>query len=381
MPKGNTISLSRSCHACIKAKRRCKAGLPKCERCLNKGLECLYVNQPLVSHVEGRQHFAHRITNHEDSRDYRQVESRMKWTARDMEFFYFSQISTPLDLVRQWCYSNFAGTSLTVYEPALPVMEWRKDLATVHFLATHLKAFPITFSREAKTPFIHPTLYSEWLPKQIKDTYAICRSYSFSIDNNEEFCFRNLHQKVDELIEGYPASYSFSDLLASLQSLILYLLICLFDKDPQQRRFAEGHVSRLNQWTRRLWCLAPKEISPKLSPWQAWAFAESVRRSIIISYLVRGVYHMTKFGFHPHSMFVETLPFDRQTWLWDVPSATAWPSLQRDPSHSIVSYHEYTNEFANHLISPYNLFESLLLIMRFGKESFDQRLGNIQSTS
>ncbi|KAF3055494.1 Transcription factor [Trichoderma lentiforme] len=292
-----------------------------------------------------------------------------------MEFFYFSQMRAPSYLVQQWCYSGLTGADLTIYEPPLPVIEWRKDLATVYYLATHLKAFPLTFAREAKTPFIHSSLYSQSLPKQIKDTYGVCRLYSLSIENNGLFCFQSLHKKVDEIIKEYPTLCSFSDLLASLQSLILYLLICLFDKDPQQRRFAEAHMNTLNQWTRHVWEQAPTEISGKLSPWQAWVFAESVRRSIIISYLIRGVYHLTRFGYHPHSMFVETLPFSRHTWLWDIPSRTEWTSLPPNLSQSIVSYHEYTNEFANDLIHPYHLFETLLLVIRFGKDSFNQHLG------
>lgn len=332
MEKVNSISLSRSCHACVKAKRRCKARLPKCERCRIKGVECLYTNEPLVSNVDDNQPLSDKSSKKpEILEDNQLVKSRRKITSRDMELSHFTHLNAPLHLVRKWCYSKTTGASLAVCEPSLPVIEWRQDLATVYYLAAHLKAFPITFSREARTPFIHSTLYSRWLPKQIKDTYAICRAYSLSIDNDEDFCFGVLHQKLGELIKESQSSHSFSDLLASLQALILYLLICLFHKDPQQRRFAETHVATLNQWTRCLWEQAPNEISPNLSAWEAWAFAESVRRSIIISYLVRGVYQIAKFGFHPHSMFVETLPFDRHTWLWDATSARLWSALPRDP--------------------------------------------------
>jgi hypothetical protein len=340
----------------------------------------LYNNEPLVPQAEDRPHFASGKTGVlVASRGHLQEESRQVLTSLDTIFSHFTKFAIPLHFAQQWRYSKSTGDKLSIYEPDLPIFDYRSDLSTIYYLATHLKAFPITFSREARTPFIHSTLYSQWLPKHIKDTYAICRSYALSVDNNEDFCFKDLHRKVDELIEGYPALYSFSDLLSSLQSLILYLLICLFDKDPQQRKFAEGHITTLNQWTRRLWEQAPSEISHKLSPWHAWAFAESVRRSIIISYLVRGVYHITKFGYHPHSMFVETLPFDRHTWLWEVSSAAVWSSLPRDASQSIVSYHEYTDDFANQLANPSYLFESLLLVMRYGKGSFDQRLRNTQN--
>ncbi|EHK46781.1 hypothetical protein TRIATDRAFT_43245 [Trichoderma atroviride IMI 206040] len=377
MEKGKNISLSRSCHACIKAKRRCKAGVPKCERCRIKEIECSYVNEPLVSHLDDKQSLANGSPKiHEDSEESRLLESRQKITSRDMEFFHFTHLNAPLRLIREWCYSKTTYASPAASEPTLALMEWGQDLATVNYLAAQLKAFPITFSREAKTVFIHSTLYSRWLPKHIKNAYAICRAYSLSIDNGADFHYGTLHQKLDELIKEYPTLDSFSDLLASLQALLLYLLICIFHKDPWQRGFAETHIVTLNQWTRHVWEQAPNKISQRLSAWEAWAFAESVRRSIIISYMVRGVYQMAKFGFHPHSMFVETLPFDRHTRLWDATSAREWSSLPRDPLHPIISYREYVTDFANQRIRPTSLFELLLLVIRYGKEPIYYRLYN-----
>lgn len=377
MEKGKNISLSRSCHACIKAKRRCTAGVPKCERCRNKEIECLYINEPLVSHLDNKQPLANGHPKiHEASQDSRLLESRQKITSRDMEFFHFTRLNAPLRLIRECCYSKTTYASPAACEPTLPLMEWRQDLATVYYLSAHLKDFPITFSREARTVFIHSTLYSRWLPKSIKNAYAICRAYSLSIDNGTDFYFGALHQNLDGLIKEYPTLDSFSDLLASLHALLLYLLICIFHKDPRQRTFAETHIVTLNQWTRHVWEQAPNKISQNLCAWEAWAFAESVRRSIIISYMVRGVYQMAKFGFHPHSMFVETLPFDRHTWLWDATSARAWSSLPRDPLRSIVSYREYVADLANQRISPTRLFELLLLVIRYGKEPIYDGLCN-----
>lgn len=337
----------------------------------------MYVNEPLVSHLYDEQPLANDSPNiYETLQEIGFRDSRQTITSRDMEFFHFTHLNAPLRLIREWCYSKTTYASPAVYEPTLPLIEWRQDLATVYYLAAHLKAFPITFSREARTIFIHSTLYSRWLPKHIKNAYAICRAYSLSLENGTDFYFGALHQKLDELIKEYPTIVSFSDLLASLQALLLYLLISIFHKDPRQRRFAETHIATLNQWTRRVWEQAPNEISQRLSAWEAWAYAESVRRSIIISYMVRGVYQIAKFGFHSHSMFVETLPFDRHTWLWDAASAKAWSSLPRDPLQPIISYREYVTDFANERIKPTSLFELLLLVVRYGKEPIYHRICN-----
>jgi hypothetical protein len=366
MEKRRNISLSRSCYACIKAKRRCKTGVPKCERCRIKDIECLYINEPLVSNSADKQPLAHYSPKiQEASLDNRLIASRQKMTSLDMIYSHYTYLNTPLRLIREWCYSKTTSTGPAACESTLPLLEWRQDLATVVYLAAHLKSVPITFSREARTVFIHCTLYSRWLPEHIKKAYATCRAYSLTMENGAGFCFKDLHQRLDELINEFPALRSFRDLLASLQALLLYLLICIFHEDSQQRRFAETHIVTLNQWTRHVWEQAPNRITQKLSAWEAWAFGESVRRSIITSYLVRAVYQIAKFGYHPHSMFVETLPFDRHTWLWDAESASAWSSLPRDPLQSMISYREYVTNFANQRIESISLFESLLLAMPF----------------
>lgn len=87
MEKVNSISLSRSCHACIKAKRRCKPRLPKCERCRIKGVECFYTNKSLVSNVDDKQPLSDSNPKiPEILEDNQLVKSRQKITSRDMDF-------------------------------------------------------------------------------------------------------------------------------------------------------------------------------------------------------------------------------------------------------------------------------------------------------
>ena len=99
-------------------------------------------------------------------------------TSSSRVFSPFLQLAASQRSLRQWETLKFPGSGLKVYEPAVPMMEWRSDRATIHCLADHLKSFPFFFSREARMPFIHSELYSHWLPNQVKDTYAICRSFS-----------------------------------------------------------------------------------------------------------------------------------------------------------------------------------------------------------
>lgn len=69
--------------------------------------------------------------------------------------------------------------------------------------------------------------------------------------------------------------------------------------------------------TFRLWQQAPAQVSASLTPRQAWLFAESVRRMILTSYLLRGTWSVYSHGYVLHTAFVEALPFDIRTSLWD----------------------------------------------------------------
>ena len=152
---------------------------------------------------------------------------------------------------------------------------------------------------------------------------------------------------------------------------MLYLNILLFTGDSPRRRLAEPWLRLLGCWTCKLWEQAPNRLPASLSPWQAWLFAETVRRTILISYLIRGVYSEYKLGYCVHHLNVEALPFDGHTRLWEPKTATAWESLKPGLASSMVSLREYTNDYARGLTHPRGVFETLLLVSRHGRKAVE----------
>ena len=187
--------------------------------------------------------------------------------------------------------------------------------------------------------------------------------------------FPIMQQKFDELIESHPTLHRFEDILASVQALMLYLSIRLFDGDTQQRRLAESYVHTLGQWARQLWKTAPSQTPGSLSPWQAWVFAESVRRSILVACLIHSA---IKRGYSEHTLFVEALPFDLHTTKWDAQSTMDWELIDPQPRSSMVSYREYVERFSDGQAKSVKEFETLLLIACYGKNDFE---GALQSGS
>ncbi len=84
--------------------------------------------------------------------------------------------------------------------------------------------------------------------------------------------------------------------------------------------------------------------------------------------MIRGVYATIKQGYHAHTLYVETLPFDSHTLLWDSKSPTDWAKVCHSPRPNMVSYREYVNHYAAGTLVPTGLFERLLLVACYGKE-------------
>ncbi|OQU93651.1 Fungal Zn2-Cys6 binuclear cluster domain-containing protein, partial [Cladophialophora immunda] len=336
----STFSHRRSCGGCIKAKRRCDQRVPQCSRCMQKAATCVYENQPLTQPRTDLSPFAPRAGS-----------------LKNLAALPF--LSIPLDLG---------------YEPPVPDIRWRNSKITLCYLASKLQTFPTTFVKQGTTPFIHHRLYSKRSPHQIQQAYNVCEIICHDDGQDAENQQSILQPKLEQLRLQQTSIASFDDLLASVQALILYLVVCLFNNSPDLRRTGEQFCPCLHSLTRRLCEQAPAELSHGLSPWRAWYYAESVRRSILISHMMRAVYATMKQGYYLHTLYVEALPFDPQTLRWDARSESDWVACTPSTHPQILSYREYADGYATGTLAPTGLFERLLLIACYGKERVDSNL-------
>ena len=364
MRKFKALSLRKSCEACVKAKRRCDAQLPHCSRCFNKALLCVYDNQPLTNQDENS--FSHasaataicdrRLATLDLSDDFHFILS---------PFAHAPRLTRSTHELRLW------NTECLLYGPALTSIPLQSDASTVQYLVKQLKEIPFMFARQRSTPFIHSQIYQDWLPRQIQDAYTICGSYSLMTERTVDTIYRILEERLGGLVRNEQSDCSFENLLASVHALMLYLIILLFNSNVRERELAEPCMRTLARWTCKLWEQAPSQVPASLSPWQAWVFAETVRRTIIISHLIRGVYSEVKLGYCMHQLNVNALPFDSRTCLWEPKTVTAWESLGPASSPSMVSFREYTDDYAKRLTHPCGLFETLLVVARHGRKALE----------
>ena len=360
-------TLSRSCSACIKSKRRCNLQLPQCFRCSERGLECCYVNEPLTALTSV-------VANTKSTRS-RAHASPAHTAAQLPSFEEKAPIFMGPTAERRLCQeigllSISSVSSINLLQLPLPEgLRMVLDKPTIMSLMKQLRAFALTFVREQRTPFFHPHLYTDGVPKPIQDVYMVllCRARSRKTRDNRELVFQILQSKVVELERATRGPTSFIDKLAFCQTLLLGYIMCAFDSGARLRALADVQMRLLIDLADELWRRAPSQISNDLNPWQAWLYAESVRRTIIISHLLRDFHSMLKYGYFTHTLFIEALPFDVRTSLWDVSSTHEWEGHGHGSHSSLISWRELTTMFEEGEKKEYRVLETLLLTACKGK--------------
>lgn len=196
----------------------------------------------------------------------------------------------------------------------------------VRFISRQFQAHPAMFLKNGQTPFIHRPPNNQPHPAVLQDALSSCALYSCKTQDNERMVFGNLSRKVKELVYRRRSEPTASELLASVQALLLYQIIRLFDGDIRLRAEAEMTETTLIQWAEKL-----NEQTEQLplryedstsvatnweTSWKDWVFKESCRRTILCAYMLQGTYSFLKFGYDSVANKVNTLSFTAQEALW-----------------------------------------------------------------
>lgn len=257
------------------------------------------------------------------------------------------------------------NTGLRIFNPLHLEVVRVFDQTSLHRLSDILQSFPAEFAEHNTTAFIHPGIYNTGLPPQLKEARDIC--YSFQVGGNylANHRLNTLRSTIRRLLRSATQVPSFPETLAYAQSITLAQIIRLLSSTDQDSDQIERDNEDMWALTHTLWQNAPTQLSSTLSPWQAWLFSESVRRTIMVCNILLAVYSSLKRGYTIHSLCVEALPFDLRTQLWDVRTEEEWEvAAERTKSPALVTLSQFT---ALHWgVGGGSRFEDILLLA-FGK--------------
>jgi hypothetical protein len=340
------LSRRKSCLACVQSKRKCDKGLPKCQRCLAKKIDCDYSSRypDRLPQTAGRN--ADVAFAEELSCDWQLqrsptlpahtiLSSCMSDTFSNFSNSAFSLAGIPQDgflssaviedIVAQQNPNNIGQIT------SHPAIQDR-----VEFVAKRLAMAPKTFSEQGQTMFIHRFLFQERSPAALQDALSACALYSLKNVDNQALVFRNLEQRQHQLIANTDILLaSEMDLLEALQALILYQIIRLFDGDIRLRAQAEADEAVLMMWaaqlrlrTRHVQRSLPDPAEVQLLPestskdWRRWLIEESSRRTVITAFMLKGVYDFLRLGYDTVPDF--NMSFTAQAALWNSQSEINW---------------------------------------------------------
>ncbi|KAF2003923.1 hypothetical protein P154DRAFT_74286 [Amniculicola lignicola CBS 123094] len=339
----------KSCQACVKAKRRCDLSFPRCKRCVDKSLDCKYKSAGKVLEKAGEGVVPQKAPEVFIVNDFSKLDRPagtpstsssspfqvgndinpgvpdLDWSHVDPNLTSLFQTSSDSSRSRRSPSSerplfppeydgrSALGQSLPDFQildslqpSGNPFYPAYLNDAQVLFIVTQLLKFPYTLARTGSTPFMHSTLWSTTTPDPYVDAVTLSALSLVRTPQTTPLLNQGISQKIKNMAHCW-SDWGIDEHLAAVQALIIYQIIRLFDPDlsagPQTSPSVENmhgpeqDNNLLEVWAAVLWKRAFNETSPShTTPAMKNIFDESLRRTVLMSVFLRGVYSCVKNG-------------------------------------------------------------------------------------
>lgn len=273
---------------------------------------------------------------------------------------------------RKFDHNNDEGSS-----PPVPVSALKQYLKVIQCTSAD-------WVTRGSNDFIHSELYTFRNPRCIQDAQTAYALYLARTDHTEDAVFRTLHARATQLLrdEEKHNTWSSHDVfshLARCQALLTYQIIGLMDGDIHLRGAAEERIEVLKTWLEQLlesttsaatFCFgggasgggtsSPSDPAAKRPPsapdianvfgigtkallsnddlrtdcrqplrpaqqeqavWRLWLFAESVRRTWIVTSGLQASFQALKTGW---GICLRSMKLTAGQGMWDAPTCYAW---------------------------------------------------------
>ena len=162
-----------------------------------------------------------------------------------------------------------------------------------------------------------------------------------------------------------PASPSLLDDLARLQALVLYQIVRLLHGDLEQRMTADYQETMAESLALRLSNRVNTEIGLVPTTWNKWLIAESVRRTVMVTFILYCVYSTHTLGVSSCFATMATLPIATRQELWESEQAF---TTEVDNSES---YQDFAESWVVNPWRQLRPFERMLMVPCKGLDKVD----------
>ncbi|EKG16987.1 hypothetical protein MPH_05813 [Macrophomina phaseolina MS6] len=381
-------SRQKSCLGCIRSKRKCDHGSPKCLRCIARRIDCEYTKisashsvpdaadktGSLQLHPQSQQHsptitvdFAPWLPDPSLDLGTDPFNLPMPFASQDALCPAILQDITSGNLQSTTCLHPCPSPATLICDDAdMDIMTGAHFQPRAEYAALRLAQLPHTFAATAQTCFIHRRLFQERGPPALQDALSACALYALQTPASRALVHRDIASKAQRLIAGTDAPRcSRADLLAATQALLLYQAVRLFDGDVRLRAQAEADEAVLMRWVQALRVRVrmratlppPPPLPPSLSStgargdggllaggrdvevehqredqrppeWLRWLLEESIRRTVLVAIALVATYEFLKCGYY--MVPVGGLCYTAQAALWNAQSEFGWRTAYRE---------------------------------------------------
>jgi hypothetical protein len=353
----------KSCNNCFQGRRKCDLSYPVCKRCRKNQKTCSYVRTPPTTGGDTPEVVDSAVDRSLDTADF------VDWTicpsgplqrqdidAWDSAFSFDSQQSSLIDELLYPRVPNFLGDLGEIQPVSGNTQSWE-------WVIEQLKSYPRTFAQGVETTFIHKELYSDKLPSSIRAAYGVCAASICMNDRNESMLFRALDAEALELLN--PAlDETLLEALSRMQAIVLYQIIRIYRGNLKQRTAAEQQEGLIGARGLQLLHRADVELRGKELTPENWILAESIRRTVMVAFMLSAVYSIFKHGVCSALPTLSVLPVSTRAILWSSPDTI----LQDGDLDETIKYRDFTELWLASPQRKLESFEKMILVACKGIE-------------
>ncbi|KAH8900795.1 hypothetical protein GQ53DRAFT_740684 [Thozetella sp. PMI_491] len=342
----------KSCDPCYKGRRKCDLAYPICMRCQNTNKSCHYLYPPQLPSTATAQAAG--------AVSLRSRDTTLADAALDVERLQRTQ-----DQYGSLTSFDFSeDVSLVVARPPTPskYLGHLGELPPINagsnpWLHHQIRSYPGSFAARNETIFLHRSMYEEALPPPLLAAFGICAGSLVLNERNQSALFQAVDVEMTRFLTPTPSG-TLRDDLAKLQAAVLYQIIRLFYGGLEQRILAEGQEYPVRTFGLGLLLRAEAELRSAPQTWENWILAESIRRTVIVSFKLHTTYREGRYGLCSEFTAIAILPISAKPIFWK--SRDTYISYQGEDE--TTNYEGLALQRASHAPNDLEPFERLLLL-------------------
>ncbi len=260
-----------------------------------------------------------------------------------------------------------------VAKPHCPahIAPWPK--ARIEYSIEQLKLAPKMMVEQNCTPWAHPNLYDDFMPRSLQDAYAGCALYITRNSTNTEHVTRYITTHVGDVItSAFPSEHI--EILARAHALMLYQIMFVFGDEMRVSGQAEEVITHLEEVGEGLLAIADEQTdttgslplypsTAARSAWQSFVFRESVRRTVLSVFQFTGVCNLLRGQLR---MCADSLAIGNRltlsAHLWNAKNAFDFAMAWNNEKHFLVKGLDFTDVLRDAKPDDLDVFAKMMLV-------------------